>query len=97
MIIRLFRPQKFIHKQKLSSFFLSNSIRALARYFKNQINPVFSKNFLKKSFKFVPNKKSNIVAFNLSLVFLPAEVDFVTKKKAIKKTRLKLVIPVMSK
>lgn len=51
----------------------------------------FSEILSEKDFKFILSKKSNIIAFNLSLVLLLAKVDLVTEEKSCKKTHLKLI------
>ena len=45
----------------------------------------FSKTLLEKSLEFVPNKKDSIVAFNLSFVLLPAEINPVLEEQRRKK------------
>lgn len=49
----------------------------------------FSKALPKKSFKFVPSKRNNTIAFNLDLVLLPAKVDFILEEQSRKKDALK--------
>lgn len=46
----------------------------------NYKNSGFSKILPKKSLEFVPNRKNGTATFNLSLVLLPAEVDFISEK-----------------
>lgn len=47
-----------------------------------------SKTLWKKGFTFILNRKDNIVAFNLSLVLLSAEINLVTEKRGCKKSIL---------
>lgn len=49
----------------------------------------FSEILSEKDLKFILSKKSNIIAFNLSLVLLLAKVDLVTEEKSCKKNAFK--------
>lgn len=44
---------------------------------------------LEKSLKFVPNKKDNIVTFNLSLVLFSAKIDLILEEASCKKNVFK--------
>lgn len=49
----------------------------------------FFETLSKKDFKFVLSKKGGLIAFNLSFVFLLAEVDFVSEKRGRKNKMLR--------
>lgn len=49
-------------------------------------NSKYSKILLEKSFEFILNRLDNILAYNLGLLLLLIEVDFIQKNKAVKKT-----------
>lgn len=48
----------------------------------------FSNILLKKSFKFISSKRNGIIAFYLSFVLLPVEVNPISKKQNYKKDTL---------
>ena len=48
----------------------------------------FPETLSEKSFEFIPSKESNLVALNLGLVLLPAEVDPIPKKRGRKENTL---------
>lgn len=48
----------------------------------------FSKTWSKKSLKFIPSRRNDTVAFNLSLVLLPVKIDFIPKKQSRKRDTL---------
>lgn len=48
----------------------------------------FFKVLLKKSFEFIPNKRSNAITFYIDLILLPAEIDLLSKKQSHKKDTL---------
>lgn len=48
----------------------------------------FSKILLEKDLEFAPNKKSNVITFNLGLILLPAEINSILEKQSCKKDAL---------
>lgn len=42
----------------------------------------FSKILSEKNLKFIPNRRGNSIAFDLSLVLLPIEIDLIIKEKS---------------
>lgn len=49
----------------------------------------FRKTLLEKSFEFVPSKEGGIIIFDLSLILLPAEIEFVAEEYSCKKYMFK--------
>lgn len=45
----------------------------------------FSKSLLEKNLKFIPIGRKSTIIFNLGLVFLPVEIDFISKKQGCKR------------
>lgn len=48
----------------------------------------FSKSLLEKNLKFIPIGRKSTIIFNLGLVFLPVEIDFISKKQGCKRNVL---------